>query len=290
MERNMTPFQWQVIGLLGLLAALILGEWALQSRRPAAGAERQTRAVILAAALGGLIGAPAWWQDLPYAFSWDLPPMAARFLAVAAISFAVGFAMILRQGSIGALRLGCGMLAVYLVPLTGAILLRHLDRFDLGAPVTWVFFALVAVLSLGALNGLFRLPLNERGLSGGIDTGIALVAGLWGLALFFWPDGPQPLIWPWPRDPLTTRLIAAMFLTIATAGWLSEGRAERRIALWVAMIYGLGIAATIYASRITGAGGPPAYLVVWGAIGLVAFFGLVTDRATVRAGAASRPD
>lgn len=280
----MTPFLWQVAGFGGFLVLFLALDRALQVRSPRQGAERQTRAVILAAALGGLIAAPAWWQAAPHAFPWALPLLAGRYLAVAGVSFALGFVMILWTGTKPALRLGCWMLLVYLAPLGVAIWGWHLDRFDLGQPVTWIFFALVVILSLGAANGLLRLPFNERGMSGPIDTAIGAVAGLWGVALFAWPAGPVAWLWPWPEDPLTTRLIAAMFLTVAIAGWASEGRVERRIALWVALAYGMGIAATSALVLVQGDAGPILYLLGWGGLALFATWGLITDRA---AGSAS---
>ncbi len=275
----MTPFLWQAAGLGGFVILFVLAERALQSRSPRQGAERQARATILAAALGGLVGAPAWWQNLPQAFPWPLPGLAAEYLAVAGLAFALGFAMILWTGTIAALRLGAWMLLVCLAPLSVAIYGWHLARFDLSAPVTWAFATVVALLILGATNALLRLNSNERGLSGPIDTAIGTVAGLWGLVLFAWPEGPLTQIWPWPGDPLTTRLIAASFLSVASAGWLSEGRAERRIALWIAAFHGAGIAAATGWTLATIGTGPILYLIVWAGIALAALWGLVTDRA-----------
>lgn len=283
----MTPSLVQVIGFGSFLVLTFLVDRFLQTRSPRQGAERQTRSLVLAAALGGLIGAPAWWNNLPEAFAWSLPPLAAHYLGVAGVSFAVTFALILLNGTRPALRLGCWMLLVYLAPLAVVIWGFHLDRFDFAQLVTWGFFAIVAVLILGAANGLLRLPTNERGLSGPVDTAIGVATGIWGLVLFVWPAGPLPLIWPWAGDPLTSRLIGAMFLTVAVACWVAEGRAERRIALWLAVCYGAGIAGATGLALVQTGKGPILYLIVWAALALAAAWGLFTDRAAGRASGAS---
>ena len=79
----------QVIGLALLVLGMGLGEWILQRRMPMTGAMRQARMLALLAGVGGLVGAAAWGQNLPYAFAWALPAMPARFLAVAAVAFGV---------------------------------------------------------------------------------------------------------------------------------------------------------------------------------------------------------
>jgi hypothetical protein len=44
---------------------------------------------------------------------------------------------------------------------------------------------------------------------------VAVVTALWGLALFATDDGASELVWAWPGDLLSSRLIASMLLTIA---------------------------------------------------------------------------
>jgi uncharacterized membrane protein len=47
--------------------------------------------------------------------------------------------------------------------------------------------------------------------------GWMLLAGLalaiWGAALFLTPTAPYPLVFNWPQDELSSRLIAAMLMT-----------------------------------------------------------------------------
>lgn len=280
----MTPYLWQVTGLGCLLILWILGDQALQSRSPRQGVQRLARAALLGAGLAGLIGAPAWITGAAHAFPWDLPPLAARILAAAGLAYALGFALMLWAGTAGALRLGAWMLLIALLPLVLAIWGWHLDRIDLSDPLTLALAALAILLILAAALALLRLPYNQRGLPGRADTAIALVAGLWGLLLFAWPAGPLVLLWPWPDDPLTTRLIAALLLALAAACALAEGRDERRIALWTALAQGAGTAAAAAPSLPAAPAFPLAALGT--AIALTAAWGLLTDR---RAGGPAAP-
>lgn len=280
--------QW--IGLVILVLGIGLGEVLLQRRMPMSGAARQGRLLALMAGVGGLVGATAWVQNLPFAFAWALPPMAARFLAVAAVAFGLVALRAAWIGSVGHLRLVAMMLLVYLAPLAGAVVLLHLDRFSPTSPVTYAFFTIVVGMVIAALLAMIRLPFDERGLSAGGLGLVGAVAGLWGMVLFVWPAGPWPLIWPWPQDPLTTRLIAAMFLTIAAACHFAEGREERRTAYILCFVYGSGIALVVSLALLTGKPGPWAYLIVWSLVALVAGQGLLRERAVSPAHAASHPD
>lgn len=254
---------WQSAGLALLLAGIVLGEALLQRYHPLGGAARRARLVALVATLGGAIGAPAWWQNMPYAFSWTLPPVAARFLAVAAVSFVVVGLRVLVQPGLGHLRLMAVMLAVYLGPLTAAILLLHLDRFDFAAPVVWAFFAIVVLLLTGAVAALVQLPAAPAQPLRLPSLVLGTATGLWGLVLFLWPAGPLPLLWPWAGDPLTSRLIASMFLTVAAASLTARRDPERRSALWLALLYGGGIAVTSAMALAAGKPASPAYLLFW---------------------------
>lgn len=89
---------WQVIGLVLLVLGVWPGEGWLQRRLSLTGSERQARTLAIMTGVGGLVGAIAWWQNLPYAFSWALPPLAARMLAVAGVAFG---AVALRAAWIG---------------------------------------------------------------------------------------------------------------------------------------------------------------------------------------------
>jgi hypothetical protein len=286
----MSPLLMQILGLVLLVLGLWGAERWLQHRRPMARATRQARALALTAAVGGLVGAPAWWQNLDYAFSWPLPPLAARFLACAALAFAVVSFRSAVIGTVGHLRLIAAMLVAYLGPLTLAVLALHLDRFDFAAPITYGFFGIVGAMLITALLMLWRLPADPRGVSGDLLGLIGLVTGLWGLALFLWPAGPWPLIWPWAADPLTTRLIGAMFLTVATACLMAEGRAERRTAYLLCLIYGAGIALATTLALVAGKPAPLAYLIVWALIAGAGAWGLIRADASAPPRATSRPD
>src|SRR5262245_55611330 len=117
------------------LALLLAGVWLCYRRwvLPRAGLDIQSRGLLVLLILtliGGAVGGPVWWADAPWAFSWDLPPLAGRMLAAAGWTFAVICFLALERPSPGRLRLLVWLLAIYLLPLVAAILLFHLDRFD----------------------------------------------------------------------------------------------------------------------------------------------------------------
>ena len=68
------------------------------------------------------------------------------------------------------------------------------------------------------------------------------MCALWGLALFVTDDGPWGLIWVWPGDLLTSRLIAVMLLTIASGAVYALRYADvSRVMLGVIAVYGFGV-------------------------------------------------
>ena len=71
---------------------------------------------------------------------------------------------------------------------------------------------------------------------------VGIVTGLWGLALFVTDQGPTELIWAWPGDLLTSRLIGVMLLTIMTGALLGRGSSDLgRIVLHVTIVYAIGL-------------------------------------------------
>jgi hypothetical protein len=184
------------------------------------------------------------------------------------------------------------MLWVYLAPLTLAILTQHLDRFDFSREVTVAFFAIVTFLLVASSFALLALPrkvpetdLRLNSLSSWTLRLIGGVAGFWAVALFLKPDGPWPLIWPWPSDPLTTRLIASMFLSISVGAIAARANHQLgRTVFWATMAYGVGVVIAGFAHVMTDeptsvgysvARLPKSYMIVWGALGTTAAVALI---------------
>lgn len=284
----MTQLGWQVVALALLVGALALGEFLLRRRGRPSAAER----MVLLTLVGGLLGAPFWWRGDSAAFAWALPPLAGRMLAAAGWAFALACLVALRRRGGGQFRLVGWMLAVYLGPLTAAILLLHLDRMDFGAAVTWAFFAIVVLLLLAAA-WLVRLPAPRDAPAPDRATGAVLavvgtIAAGWGAALFVWPDGPLPQLWLWPADPLTSRLIASMFLTVAAACLVARNSAALgSTVLATVAVYGVGISLAALANLAAGKPLPTAYVAFWLLAAVTASGALLRGRAAARASGAA---
>lgn len=266
------------LGALLLFTALGIGYWRWISPRRAS-LDWQGRGLLLLLLLtlaGGLIGAPAWWANQPHAFSWRLPPLAGRMLAAAAWAFVVACVGALQKPSRRRVRLVLLLLAVYLVPLIPTIILFHLDRFDPGALITYEFFALVLGMSTASIWYLVRQPdiadapqdderadlLHELWLGT-----VAVITCVWGVALFLTDSGPSSLIWVWPSDLLTSRLIAVMLLAIGVgAGTSLRFASPARLMLAVLVTYGLGVALANLWSAFLGKPISMSYLLAFGAI------------------------
>ncbi len=273
---------WQAMGLALLLAVVVGGAISVRRRsgRPLGASEWLAVTVTLLTAGGGAVGAVAWWQDNPAAFAWELPLMASRMLAAAGWAFAVACLLALARPERAAFRLIMAMLLVYLLPLTVAIFLFHLDRFDPAKTITWAFFAIVILLVLGSAAALAASPSlaapDPRPTGAPLRIGLtllALIAGAWGLALFVQPAGPWPSIWIWPWDALVSRLIAVMFLTVAVMAAMARARAAlARIAVATVVTYGVVVGVAVALNLAAGKPAPLAYLVFWGlaALGLAA--------------------
>jgi hypothetical protein len=273
-----TTFLSQVLALVILAGGIWLG-WQRWARPIAAKADFQQRGllfVLITTMVGGFVGAPFWWMDYPASFSWDLPPLAARMLAAAGAAFGIAGILMLRRLDPRVVRLYLIMLAVYLTPLVLAILLFHLDRLDWRAPITYAFFIVAGGLTIAALWHLVRgttLPVATPSLRSPAQTvqlllaAVAIVTGLWAVALFISPTGPSRFVWIWPDDALTSRLIATMLLTLCVMSAL--GRAEdrtARLSLVVLLTYGAGVVAAGVMNAVAGKPLPIGYMVVLGAI------------------------
>jgi hypothetical protein len=277
----MSDLGFQLIGLCLLLGALG-GGFGLLRRRYATRLAVQQQAILLLTLLtlaGGFIGAIPWWLDVSVSFAWDLPPLASRLLAAAGWAFALACGLALRHPTQRHLWLIMMMLVVYLAPLALAILLFHLDRFDPAAPITYAFFAIVTTLLLPTLWFCWRpvgvvaeTPADQRRPKAVVQGWLGLVAlltGLWGMALFVTQQGPSPLLWLWPQDLLASRLIAVMLLTIAAASLYSLRSATlARTTLAMTLLYGVGGVAAALWNVLAGKPIPIAYVFAFGLLAL----------------------
>jgi len=180
------------------------------------------------------------------------------------------------------------MLAVYLTPLAAAILIWHRDRFNPGAAITYAFFIIVAGMVVPTLWFLIRPP---RPIARREDrqpatpllslwlTVVAIVTGLWGLALFLTDQGPTALIWAWPGDPLTSRLIGVMLLTIMAGALLSRRSADlARIVLLATIVYAIGLTAASLWGLMLGQPLRPGYAFAFAAIAIGSALTLTAGR------------
>ena len=76
------------------------------------------------------------------------------------------------------------------------------------------------------------IPVTDDGPVTGIVKGwlwgTAVLTAIWGLALFLTDAGPATLIWVWPGDLLTSRLIAVMLWTQAPVQARELGGKDQR--------------------------------------------------------------
>ena len=239
--------------------------------------------------MGGFLGSPFWWFDAAQSFAWDLPPLASRMLASAGWSFAAACFICLGRPTARRVRLVLLLTAVYLAPLVIAVFLFHLNRFNFAAPITYGFFGLAGSITFATVAYLFRQPtiLKDEALDSAPSSVmvkawmgvLVVVMGTWGLALFVTDSGPSALIWVWPGDLLTSRLIGVMLLTIATGAAFSLPRADAsRMMLWVTATYGLGVAIASAWSVLEGKPIKESYLIVFGVVFLVSAGMLVRER------------
>jgi hypothetical protein len=271
----------QFSGLALLIGGVVVGyqRWI----KPRTGLSNQSKGMLLLIVLtfmGGMIGSIGWWMDDARSFSWDLPPLASRMLAAAAWSFAVPTMMALQRPSRQRVQLMLLMLFTYLAPLAIAIRFFHLDRFDSRAPITYAFF--IIVIGMLSLATWYLVQQPEIIPAAPQDTVapsrlvkswlvvLAILTGLWGIALFITDTGFSNLIWVWPGDLLTSRLIAVMLLTIAVGAIYSLRYADAaQVLLTCALVYGFGIMMATLWNGLTGQPIKYAYVVVFGAISII---------------------
>ncbi len=204
---------------------------------------------IVLTLFGAFWGSMPWWFDADASFAWDLPPLASRMLGAAGFAFVVGCLFTLVKPSYDKLRLMLVMIGVYMLPITAAILAFHLDRFDFGEPVVWGFFPLVVIMCSATMYFLVNTPVIGQRPTATADqqapiriwlVAVATITLLWGFALFVTDDGFSKDIWAWPGDLLSSRLIAVMLLTLASAAIFAiVYPSTSRMALSVIAVYGL---------------------------------------------------
>ena len=179
--------------------------------------------------------------------------------------------------------------AVYLAPLLVTAPLFHLDLFDTAAPITYVFFALVLTMTVAALWYLFKQPVivpNEPADSLAPTALVArwlglvaAVTALWGFALFVTDNGFSGLIWVWPGDILTSRLIAVMLLTIAVGAVYALRYADvSRVMLGVIAVYGFGVMLANLWNILAAKPVNPSYVAAFGIMFLVSATLLIAER------------
>ena len=280
----------QFLGLLALLGALAWGYSRWVRPRDTTLVGRLMLTLIVMTFFGGVIGSTGWWLDLPSSFPWNLPPLASRMLAAAGWAFGVATWMALQRPVRRRVRLALLMLVVYLLPLLVTIPLFHLDRFNFKEPISTAFFILVLLLIIPALWFLFRQPVivaeeaQDAAPASPVIRGwlvlVVIVTALWGVALFVADNGPFDLIWVWPGDLATSRLIGVMLLTIAVGAIYSLRYDDTaRMMLATIVIYGFGIALANLWNVLAGNPVKLSYVIAFGVIfvvsaGLVRFNGL----------------
>ncbi len=283
----------QVFGLVLLAAGIAYGYWRwIRPHNDALDAQAKgLLLLVILMVMGGFIGSPFWWADEARSFSWDLPLLASRMLAAAGWSFVVIGVVVLERPTYRRLRLVLLLLFVYLVPLAVAAPLFHRDRFDPAAPITYAFFAIVVLMVISTGWYLLRQPpvfLDQAADRQRPSPGtrlwllvVAIITGLWGLALITTDNGPSALIWVWPGDLLTSRLIGVMLLTIAAGALYSRpAKGTTRPMLAMILTYGLGLSLAGLSLVLIGKPIKVSYVLVFGLIFLVSALLLWDGRGT----------
>lgn len=286
----------QIFGLVLLIVGIGFGYWRwIKPHEDALDYKgKGLLFLIILMVMGGFIGSPFWWLNEARSFSWDLPALASRMLAAAGWSFVVVGVLVLERPTYRRLRLPLILLFVYLTPLAIAAPLFHLDRFDSSAAITYAFFAIVILMVVSTLYYLLRQPhifpdgpKDLAAPSSGIRAWLVIVAvvtALWGLALIISDNGPSPLIWAWPGDLLTSRLIGVMLLTIAAGSAYSlaaRGTAQPMLAM--ILTYGLGLSLASFWNALAGKPVKSSYMIVFGVIFLVSGLLLLRERSAAAA-------
>jgi hypothetical protein len=99
------------------------------------------------------------------------------------------------------------------------------------------------------------------------------------LALFVTDSGPTALIWTWPGDLLSSRLIGVMLLTICVGALYAFRTADTsRMMLVMILVYSLGLTLAALWNIFFGLPIKPLYTAVFGVICVVTTVLFVTDK------------
>lgn len=160
---------------------------------------------------------------------WELTPFNARFIGGFYLAAALAAALVLILGRWAPARI----LTTLAFLFTGLVLLvsiGHVDRFDFGRPLTWLWFMLYGLIP--AYTG-YALWVHRRFRADGYPVPRALrlalivpgaVMGAYGIGLLIAPV-VLTAFWPWPVDPFHGRLYAAIPLVPALTALLLGRRA-----------------------------------------------------------------
>ena len=114
---------------------------------------------------------------------------------------------------------------------------------------------------------------------------VAIVTALWGMALIATDSGPSELIWVWPGDLLTSRLIGVMLLTIAAGAVYSlPARGTARPMLAMILTYGLGLSLASLSIALLGKPVKLSYAVVFAIIFIVSGVLLLREHSITKLG------
>ena len=181
------------------------------------------------------------------------------------------------------------LLEVYLAPLAFAMAAFHLDRFDFGKLISYGF--LVIAFGMTAVAGYFLVrqpPIvadDDRDVvassiaSRVVLVGIAAIVLAWGATLFVTDNGPSELVWAWPGDLLSSRLIGVMLLAIGAGSVYALPRADTaRLMEITTVVYATGLAAASLWSSVLAKPVKPAYVGVFTVIAAACVLVLIVDR------------
>ncbi len=157
------------------------------------------------------------------AWPWDPGPFNARFLGAVYLAGLMALGLLAWYGRWSPARLVLPMVFVF-TALGLLVAVVYAGRFDFGRGATWTWIGVHLGLLLVSLRYVWRYsqvapPLDYPTPPGWRSLLLiqALVAGLYGLALFAAPVA-LTRFWPWPVDAFHGRLYSVVFTTVAVGG------------------------------------------------------------------------